>query len=177
MHFLWLATVVENLHTLYTLWPGLGHLFCSCQALPPWAPTVVCLQKGRTADWVAETLSSAAADAASPWEWIGSLSGSPSWCLENCGLDKKARRRLQRAAFYWWPCTLSSFQHVPAAQLKDSLWPTFRFRPGVNDLTHCHSLWVWEQRGERRCAFIFGNSCHQFLSLYQTPLGTCHWVI
>lgn len=156
-----------------------AHLLCSCQVVLLWAPTAVCLQTGRTADWAAETLSSAAADAASPWEWIGPLSGSPSWCLENCRLDKKKKawRRLQRAAFYWWPCILLSFQHVPAAQLKDSLWPPFRFRPGVNDLTHRHPLWVWEERGERWSAFISGNSCHQFLSFYQAPLGSCHWVI
>lgn len=175
MHFLWWATVAQNLHAWYPLWPGLAHLLCSCQASPLWAPTVVCLQKGRTADCAAETLSSASADAASPWEWIGPLSGSPSWCLENCRLDKKkgdrVRRHLLRAAFYRRPCTLLPFQHVPAAQLKGSLWPPFRFRPGVNDLTHRHSLWVWEERGERWSAFISGNSYHQFPSLYQAPLG------
>lgn len=93
MHFLWLATVVESLPTSHAWWPGLPHLFCSCQALLLSAPPVACLQTGRTADWAAETLSSAAADAASPWEWIGPLSGSPSWCLENCRLDKKKKKK------------------------------------------------------------------------------------
>lgn len=165
-----LRTITFRLYSSIRIVAGLGYLLCSFQVVLLWAQIVVSPQKGRTADWGAETPSSAAADAASPWEWIGLLSGSPSWCLENCRRDKKKKKkrhkRLMGAAFRRSQCSLWRFDRVPAAQLKGPLWPAFRFRPGVDDLTHRHSLGVWGERGERQSAFMFGTSCLQFLSLF-----------